>query len=346
MNQENDTKNELDLAKLLNENNSLEGSYLKQLYQHIRKDRPIQIWNIFAEVEQETFNTDNLMNIDFLNDKIRQYYDDFTSTQDEINQLSFKVENLRQNLRKIICNIDSYRIHDENPLFIGNPDENCSKDVERLAREVAKSIVGVDENQLIQYLARGPAKKSEEYILEKTKALCEKRYQLKQLKVTKKILKRLNDRIVTLQESENKWEQEINPNNSNNFELLSNAFDDAASNISQISSGDPINDDSDLDQKWRELQKMSEEIKGVRDQLFNTVKSETEIPLPKEFTLPDKEKEALIQTRDSLIESNKLLTEYLQKIREHGIVDSTIFSPEEVRNILNVYNELKQRNNI
>lgn len=340
MSQEIDVSNENELAKLLNENNSLEKKYLEQLYRHISKDRPIQIRNIFAEIEEDAYKNDSMMNSDFLSDSISQYDTNFLSLQDEIDELSAFVDNQRQDLHQIICKIDATHALEENSASNEQPSEKYSQQIEDLARKVAYSIDDVDEKQLIQYLARGPARQSEQDILDKTYSLCEKKYELNQLKITKKMLTHLNNQIMSLQTREHSWEQQHNPNS----ELLSDAFDVAASNISEITSEDQLNEDSQIDKKWEALQEMSKDIRIGREQLFNYIKSENEIPLPQEFTLPEKEKEALEQTLDSLIESNRLLTEYLQSIREKGIVESMILPPDEVRDIFDQYNELKQRN--
>lgn len=342
MSREVDVQNEIELAKLLDDNNSLEKSYLKQLYQHIHKDRPQQIRNIFAEIEEEVFKDDNMMNSDFLIDSIRKNNSELASIQDEIDQLSNNVDDQRQNLHSIICEIDENHVYEENSTLIEEPDKECSPQVQDLVREIAYSIDEVNEDDLVQYLARGPARQSEQEVLNKVNDLCAKRYELNQLKITNRILRRLNDEINSLQNSEHRWEQNVSPN-PYDFEQLSNAFDNAATNISKIASKDQSDGESEFDYNWIKLQQMSKEIKDARDQLFNTIKSENEIPLPKEFTLPEKEKEALKQTLNSLIESNRLLTDYLQKIREHGIVESMIYPPEEVREIFDQYNELKQR---
>lgn len=347
MNQEVDAKNEMELANLLKSNNSLEKSYLKLLYNHIHKDRPIQIRNIFARVEEEAFRNDIMLNSDILSGLIDKEKNDFASIQDEIERATAAVEDQRQDLRKIIREIDTVvHSHEDNSTPIEEPDKKCSKAVEDLVREIAYKIDDVEEDDLIQYLARGPAHQTEQDVLDNTKKLCQKRYELKQLTTMQKILKDLDDRITSLKGAEDQWEREINPNNHlfYDYDLLSDKFDEAAANISKIKSEEESDENSEIEKKWKQLQQLSNEIKDSRTQLFNSIRSESEIPLPKEFTQPEREKAALEQTLNSLIESNRLLTEYLQEISKHGINDSVVLSPEEVREILYQYNELKQKN--
>ncbi|OHT06608.1 hypothetical protein TRFO_25276 [Tritrichomonas foetus] len=334
-------QNETSLYNALEENNSLEAEYLSQSYQKIYNERPIQIRNIFAQVEKDVFQSDFMMNENFLRSSIENFKNEINQIQPEIEQLSSTVESQRHELLQILREIDSVRYHPTNQAYIEKPEETCSKEVEKLAREFAYSIDDVNEDDLIQYLARGKEIQSDQQILQEASQLARNQSKHKQLVLSKKILQRLDQEITNLVNNNN----DSDFNGSNNCEKvnLSDAFDSAAESLSQIKSNDSNGDDDSLTEKWTQLQNVADEIKVVRSQLLDAVAADGSVPLPQEFSFPEREKAALKQTLEALTESNRLLAEYLKRLTSQGIVDTRVMPPDEARQIVARFNELKQK---
>ena len=331
--------NENTLCSILEANNELEAEILSMKYQQIFKDRPINVKNIFAEVQTQLFESDMMMKEDFLLSSIHQFDQEAERMKSCVEQLTIQVEQQRQQLLSIIREIDSTQTKLTYPPTIERPEETCSEQVEKLARTIAYSIDDVNEDELIQYLARGKSVQSEQQILERTRVLCEKKYNLRQYKVSKKILKEIDERLNNLIEYEN-TNVDLDLNEKEN---LSNIFDESANYLSQISANELNEDDSTQNEQWEQLQKISEKINVVRTQLLESIKNEDSIPLPQEFSFPEREKAALEQTLWALQESNNQLLQYLHKLSAQGILDSKILSQEEARQIVARYNELKQK---
>lgn len=314
-------KFECSLTELLNENNALEGNYLKSLYDQGYKDRNKQIQKVFREIEnqlsrQEEYSSDT------------EYQPD-NSLQDEIEHLTEIVEEKRWGLLQKIREINEIHTHHQTPRSSNEPLESYRQEINEKAKNYADLFEneGFDENALIAFLARGPAMQNNEQLLCEIDEICQKRHQLNQLKTSVQLLQEFKNILCNSEETITNLSQTA----------LSQSFEQAINEL-------PLHSENDnqIDLKWDAIQKLTEELQVEREQLKHNLQSDTEIPLPREFSNPQNEKVALRQTLNSLIESNRQLKNYLEDLRFKGIVTSTILPLEEVEQTLHKHRELQR----
>ena len=142
---------ELKLSELVEENNSLESNYIHQNVRYFNEDRPILLHNLLTEIENKTLEESPFTNLDLLNSMVQEYENEANQIINENQMMETEVEQKRYELLNLL---KQFKVKTPK-VMIKKPDNNCSSDVENLARKIANEIEDVNEDQLIRYLARG-----------------------------------------------------------------------------------------------------------------------------------------------------------------------------------------------
>lgn len=324
---------ELKLSELVEENNSLESNYIHQKVRYFNEDRPILLHNLLTEIENKTLEESPFTNLDLLNSMVQEYENEANQIINENQMMEAEVEQKRYELLNLL---KQFKVKTPK-VMIKKPDNNCSSDVENLARKIANEIEDVNEDQLIRYLARGREDDSNVSVLDKAKEFGLIKYNIAVAKRTKELMEELINKISKI---DIEYKDQIDKQHEN----LIQAFDQANFDLKRIISEDnnsSIDDISIDENKWNNLEQIDLEMNNLRTRLLNTLNDKSIIQIPTELSNNEKEKESLLNCLNVLKESNSKLLLHLQDLAEKRVVDRQIYSEDEIRNLIKEYNELK-----
>ena len=324
---------ELKLSELVEENNSLESNYIHQKVRYFNEDRPILLHNLLTEIENKTLEESPFTNLDLLNSMVQEYENEANQIINENQMMETEVEQKRYELLNLL---KQFKVKTPK-VMIKKPDNNCSSDVENLARKIANEIEDVNEDQLIRYLARGREDDSNVSVLDKAKEFGLIKYNIAVDKRTKELMEELINKISKI---DIEYKDQIDKQHEN----LIQAFDQANFDLKRIISEDnnsSIDDISIDENKWNNLEQIDLEMNNLRTRLLNTLNDKSIIQIPTELSNNEKEKESLLNCLNVLKESNSKLLLHLQDLAEKRVVDRQIYSEDEIRNLIKEYNELK-----
>lgn len=324
---------ELKLSELVEENNSLESNYIHQKVRYFNEDRPILLHNLLTEIENKTLEESPFTNLDLLNSMVQEYENEANQIINENQMMETEVEQKRYELLNLL---KQFKVKTPK-VMIKKPDNNCSSDVENLARKIANEIEDVNEDQLIRYLARGREDDSNVSVLDKAKEFGLIKYNIAVAKRTKELMEELINKISKI---DIEYKDQIDKQHEN----LIQAFDQANFDLKRIISEDnnsSIDDISIDENKWNNLEQIDLEMNNLRTRLLNTLNDKSIIQIPTELSNNEKEKESLLNCLNVLKESNSKLLLHLQDLAEKRVVDRQIYSEDEIRNLIKEYNELK-----
>jgi HAMP domain-containing protein len=319
-------------AQLINENNQLECEFLEGEAQWVGRDRPIALHNALVKLEREHFSDESECNPDFVDRATREYLNEVPALSEEVSGLSQTVGQKRQVLSEIIeALMESEATTPRAKVTVSS----CSEEVENLARQFAQSVDEVDHEDLVTYLARGPETCDMDSLIRKAKELAEIRFNCRTARATNQLLHGLIPRVEKLlwhsTDDSDAQVDELVDKLIGSTETLAELHEEMPNNAECV---EPSRDEVDA---------LVREVEGLRQKVLAVVSRKNDVPLPLEITNPEKEKLALTDCLASLQSSIDALFGYLSKLRDEGIVDSRIYTFEEVEAVAHRYSELKKR---
>ncbi|EAX88065.1 hypothetical protein TVAG_143770 [Trichomonas vaginalis G3] len=323
---------EKQLSKAVEINNQLEASALLQSYIYYKQERPKRLQSVFQEMEKSLYKTE-----DELTKETHELNSQSEDLERESKQIHTECENKRKKLADLLKEISKMR-ETAKPIEITPPsfDKMCSRQVEQLARQFAATVGDVNEEDLIMFLARGKSDIDIEQIIEKARALGQARYQVKCMSLVIECLEKANETLRNL-------DYDDFHNTADGATTLSNTLDYISNQLSTIAQeADTIPVSSNVQQQMDEINELQEKLRQLRQRLINALSSDSAFPMPPEISNSEMEKEAMKECINALKQSSQSFIEYLNRIDSENIIDTRIATEDEIRNILQRYEELKQ----
>lgn len=320
------------LARLVEENNALECNYVQRRVHRANEERPAMLRDMLADAERSALAGSPLTNRALLEREVRAYEAGAAAVRSENMMLESEVEQKRFELLRALRQLRARAPR----VAVRPPDSNCSSDVEGLARRIAQEIEGVDEEELVRYLARGREDAVRAPVRDRARELGLARYNIAVAKRTRELMLELIERIEKEGAERDDGVDEQHEELVQAFQEARDALDGIADEEEDGVDGVPVDEE-----KWGNLEKLEEEMGALRTKLLNTLNDKSIIQIPAELSNNEREKEALVNCLDALRESNAKMFAHLQDLAEKRIVDRQIYTEDEVRDIVREYNELK-----
>jgi chaperonin cofactor prefoldin len=304
------------LAQLTEENNSLELAALSQEFHFHSTDRPIALHNALVDLEEDLFASDPSS----LSDQLPALRESIPSLESEIANLDSIVNDKRDHLKSLLSEIYDA---EPPPTPAGPPPRApCSADVERLAREWSDELSDVDEDALVNYLARGPALYSPADLLEHSKRLAEVLCEVRTAELVNRQLERLIPRIDEIADSSRDRLEAP--------EELTAEIEAAAAELAAMA--EPEGDAPPADDSWAELEAFAREVARLRVALLEI--AATQPPLPAAVLERDGGTPALADCLGALRASTHALRAHLAALQDQGIVEARVADFEDVRELV------------
>ena len=331
------------LAKVVEENNQLELQDLLLNFRLQQRDAPMALHNTLVAFEENLYTqTNSQANARYLENAIQENRRRIEELHFELTRLSTEVNEKRHRLQQIISEAASYA-----PKLPTrrNLDHHCTSDVEAAARRFAEQIKSVDETELVQYLARGPRTESREITLEKLRRLAELRFDRVFHEKLCSALQELITRVDQLRynvrgETAATQSQELIGELERFARDLENDDEQRTSVGLERLGWKEGGETQDL---WPNVEMTLAEVQKMRDLLKkNIAEKRIDEQLPAELTSCEREKVAMKQCLATLVESNERVSQYIQQLRQMGVVDLKVCSIDEVRKVAARHEELRR----
>lgn len=318
-------KAEKELSKHIEENNNLEYKRIEDLINYYSRVRPELIHSKLKKIELSVFGNDVVnSNIEALNIQKSAKIAELKKNNELKKQICNEKRNILLNIMKEINELS-----EENRHVTPNFNEVCSTDIESLAREFMDNIKDVDENFLVEYLARGKAKYTEEEEREKIQELGKFRYLLKTSEIITGCLEKACE---VFSDSDQSSFDSLTSSQQSLIKLLEESS-------RQLDQHCPRSPDtvSDVNNMYQSIHRISSEIAPLRSNLVSLLSSNHPIPLPVELQDLDKEKEVLQKCIEAVSQSAQNMQRYLEQSK---FVNYHIESYEDIRKLYDEYESL------
>jgi hypothetical protein len=321
-------ESETRLSKLLEENNTLELSSLTRQYELQGVDRPILLHNLLVDLERELFTSDvSESNPDFVASALSDLQRRIPVLLGEIDALTPIVNSKRDELLAILQQVRALR---PQPTRAASPlPGHSSPDVESLAREWASAVASNDKDALVRMLARGPATTTPAAFAARAAELAELQGDMQVAQVLNTHLAALIPRV-----------EGIDTAPLDAVTGLAREFDAAATELAKIAGGNEQDAKIGGGDAWQRVEAAVEELTEMRRSIAKAAKRGVGTRVPASVVDSEREKTALRECTNTLAESIAVLGGWLAQLQEEGIVDTRIYSIDEVRGIVRRHAEL------
>ena len=326
---------EKQLDSVVRENNQLELQELLQDFKLQQHYGPVELHNELVRLEADFYAKNSPENVKYA---IQENERKIQQHQLEMQSLAAAVEEKRQRLQQIIAEASEFR----QTSAMRRPVQHCTESVEAAAREFAYKIDSVNEDELVQYLARGRRTGSLEEMFEKVKRLAEVRFDRVYQEKLRQCLQELISRVDHLR-------YEINKESAREYaDQLVSSLDRVTKEMTNEDDVESIVERFGLGTRdgacdlWSDVEQRLAEVQVLRETLRKNIEqTRIDEQLPAEFTSCEREKVAMRQCLDTLIESNRRMHEHIEQLRGKGWINVKLCSIDEVVEIAARYQQLK-----
>jgi hypothetical protein len=319
------------LSALIQENNSLELGAATRQFEYLHRDRPTALHNLLVDTESSLYGNSSLGNPQYIEHTLLTERQEIPRLDSAISDLTARVDAKRTHLLSLLRQVQTDR---PPPAPVPGPGSTCGPEIESLARQWTSEIDDVDHNELINFLARGPADFTPDEFLEKSKTVAELRFDLQVSDLVNHHLQILIPQIDQIAAA-CPCDSEVG------IAELSAQFEQASNELEKLVETEVSNEPVDLG-PWEEIERTVGEIEVLRINLRRVIEDSGGLSCVGNLADVAQEKEALRRGLEVLNASIEVLGGYLEELQEKGVVDSKVYSAEEIREIRQRWRQLKE----